>query len=139
MSGTICKSLVHKFGCNKLCTIHAMLNIATNHASGEEVVGAVFEEAKTKGKEKRERAKMNAPSPSMVRRRRNGTGTASNKKRLQRCINKRRRKPDYFKQLLEKSCTNHGYLVKHKLKDCKLMKQKMEPPCLTRRVRPTRR
>ena len=36
-----------------------------------------------------------------------------------------RRQPrnDHFKQLLEKPCTNHGFPVKHKFKDCDLMKR----------------
>jgi hypothetical protein len=42
LSGTSCKSLVHKLGCQKLRTTHELLDIATNHASNEEAVGAVF-------------------------------------------------------------------------------------------------
>jgi len=36
-----------------------------------------------------------------------------------------RRQPrnEHFEQLLEKSCTNHGFPVKHKFKDCDLMKR----------------
>jgi hypothetical protein len=33
-----------------------------------------------------------------------------------------------FEQLLEKPCTNHGYPVKHKLKDCKLFKRMLGQP-----------
>jgi hypothetical protein len=42
LTGTTCKSLVHKLGCRKPRTTHELLYIATNHASGEETVGAVF-------------------------------------------------------------------------------------------------
>jgi hypothetical protein len=35
---------------------------------------------------------------------------------------------DQFKQLLEKPCTNHSYLVKHKLKDCELLKHMLGQP-----------
>ena len=38
-----CKTLVHKLGCQKPRTTHELLEIATNHASGEETVGTVFE------------------------------------------------------------------------------------------------
>jgi hypothetical protein len=36
-----------------------------------------------------------------------------------------RRQPrnEHFEQLLEKLCTNHGFPVKHKFKDCDLMKR----------------
>ena len=43
LSGTHCKTLVHKLGCQKLRTTHELLEIATSHTSGEEAVGAVFE------------------------------------------------------------------------------------------------
>ena len=42
LSGTSCKTLVHKLGCQKPRTTHELLDIATNRASGEEAVGAVF-------------------------------------------------------------------------------------------------
>ena len=37
-----CKALVHKLGCQKPRTTRELLDIATNHASGKEAVGAVF-------------------------------------------------------------------------------------------------
>jgi len=40
--GTSCKTLVHKLGCQKPRTTRELLDIATNHASGEEAIGAVF-------------------------------------------------------------------------------------------------
>ena len=42
LSGTICESLIHKLGCLKPRTTLDLLDVATNHASGEEAVGAVF-------------------------------------------------------------------------------------------------
>ena len=36
---------------------------------------------------------------------------------------KRPPRNDHFNQLLEKPCTNHGYLVNHKFKDCDMMKR----------------
>jgi hypothetical protein len=47
-----------------------------------------------------------------------------------RCIstivrgNKRLVRPpmDHFKRLLEEACPNHAYLIKHKLKDCSMMR-----------------
>jgi hypothetical protein len=49
---TTCKSLVHKLGCQKPCTTRELLDIATNHASGEEMVGKVFTDGRTMGKAK---------------------------------------------------------------------------------------
>ena len=52
--GTTCESLIHKLGCLKPHGTHDLLDIATNHASGEEAVGAVFSECQDKGKAKHE-------------------------------------------------------------------------------------
>ena len=54
LSGTTCKSLIHKLGCLKPHTTHDLLNVATNHASSEEAVGVVFSGGQDKGKAKRE-------------------------------------------------------------------------------------
>ena len=54
LSGTTCESLIHKLGCLKPRTTRDLLDVAMNHASGEEVVGAVFNGGQDKGKAKRE-------------------------------------------------------------------------------------
>jgi hypothetical protein len=38
---------------------------------------------------------------------------------------------DHFEKLLEMTCPNHTYLVKHKLKDCGMMKNFMASGSLT--------
>ena len=43
LSETHYKTLVHKLGCQKPRTTHELLEIATNNASSEEAVGAIFE------------------------------------------------------------------------------------------------
>ena len=43
LSGTTCESLVHKLGRKGPRTTKELLDIATSHASGEEVVGAIFD------------------------------------------------------------------------------------------------
>ena len=53
LSGTHCKTLAHKLGCQKPRTTHELLEIATSHASGEEAVGAVFERDQHVAKAKR--------------------------------------------------------------------------------------
>jgi hypothetical protein len=41
---------------------------------------------------------------------------------------KRQGNTDHFEQLLEKPCTNHDYPVKHKLKNCELLKRMLGQP-----------
>jgi hypothetical protein len=38
---------------------------------------------------------------------------------------------DYLKRLLEEACPNHTYPVRHKLKDCGMMRSFMSSGCLT--------
>ena len=54
LSRTTYESLIHKLGCMKPHTTHALLNVAANHAFDEEVVEAVFNGGQDKGKAKRE-------------------------------------------------------------------------------------
>ena len=49
-----CESLIHKLGCLKPRTTRDLLDIATNHAFGEEAVRAVFNGGRDKGKAKHE-------------------------------------------------------------------------------------
>ena len=53
LSGTTYESLIYKLGCLKPRTTCDLLDVATNHASGEEAVGAVFNGGRDKGKAKR--------------------------------------------------------------------------------------
>jgi hypothetical protein len=43
---------------------------------------------------------------------------------------------DHFERLLEAACPNHAYPIKHKLKDCSLMKNFMVLESLTRDMKP---
>jgi hypothetical protein len=51
LTGTTCKELVQELGHKGPRTTRELLDIATNFASGEEAVGAIFHD--TKGKKKR--------------------------------------------------------------------------------------
>jgi hypothetical protein len=51
VTGTTCKELVHELGRKGPRTTRGLLDIATNFASNEEAVGAIFHN--TKGKKKR--------------------------------------------------------------------------------------
>ena len=68
LSGTTYESLIHKLGCLKPHTTHDLLDVATNHASGEEAVGAVFSRGQDKGKAKCEDQDV---GPSMQRGKKN--------------------------------------------------------------------
>jgi len=46
--------LIHKLGCLNPRTTRDLLDVATNHASGEEAVRAVFSDEWDRGKAKRE-------------------------------------------------------------------------------------
>jgi hypothetical protein len=51
ISGTTCKELVHELGLKSPTKASELLDIATNFATGEEAVGAIFPDAKGKQKE----------------------------------------------------------------------------------------
>ena len=117
--------MIHKFGCLKPRTTHDPLDIATNHASGEEAVGAVFSGSQDRGKAKREdqgecpstqKGKKNKKdwrrpaNPALVT-----TGDRVGKQPQQGQLN-------HFDKLMESPCTNHAYPIKHLYKDCELLK-----------------
>ena len=54
LSGTTCRSLVHKLGCVKPRSTKELLDIATNQASGEEAVGAIFVKGEAKRADNKE-------------------------------------------------------------------------------------
>ena len=53
LSGTTCKSLIHKLSCVKTRTTRDLLDVTTIHAFSEEAIGAVFNGGQDKGKAKR--------------------------------------------------------------------------------------
>ena len=85
LSGTHCKTLVHKLGCQKPHTTHELLEIATSHAFGEEAVGAVFERDQCAAKEKRR--DRDGPSSSREdRKNKKKIGRASCRERVSNCV-----------------------------------------------------
>ena len=126
LSGTTCKSLVHKLGRKGPRTTKELLDIATNNASGEEAVGAIFERAQG-GKVKWDDTADEGPSD------RTGKKNKKNKKKdggnFVAAADRKAGKalagdtPDYFEKMLEKPCPNHTYRVGHLMKDCGLMKK----------------
>jgi hypothetical protein len=123
--GTTCESLVHELGRRQPKSAKGLLDLATNHATGEEAVAAIIRRDADKGKEKEA-----------------GAGVEASSSRPKKKKNKQRHDPDFvavadkqkgsgkaprpqkdhFERLLEAPCINHEGPVNHKLRDCKLMK-----------------
>jgi hypothetical protein len=106
-------------------TTRELFDIATNHASGEEVVRAIFDCSYGKAKRDKDAGK--------------GTSNHSKKKKKKNkqwyrdslvvAAERKGKKasaedaPDHFKKMLEGPCPNHAYPIKHTYKDCGLMKK----------------
>ena len=112
-----------KLGCKGPRTTKELLDNATSHASGEEVVRAIFDHLEGKARWDE------------------GTGegtsnrSAKRKNKKQRCEDSLMAAADrkggqnpaegtlnHFEKLLEGPCPNHAFPVKHLLKDCGLMR-----------------
>ena len=125
LSGTTCESLIHKLGYLKPRTTYDLLDVATNHASGEEAVGAVFSGGRDRGKAKHEDQDK---GPSTQRGKKNKKDRHRPAYPALVAIADRAGKqpqqgqPDHFDKLMESPCTNHGYPVKHLYKDCEPLK-----------------
>ena len=122
LSGTSNESLVHKLGRKSPWTTKELLDIATNHASGEEAVRAIFNCLKGKAKwdEDANEGASNCPSKKKNKQRHEGSLVAV-------ADRKGGRKPaegtsNHFEKLLEGPCPNHTFPVKHLYKDYILMK-----------------
>ena len=61
LSSTTCRDLVRELGWNVPTLAVALLDIATNFASGEEAVGAIFPDNDAKGKQSDEATEDSAP------------------------------------------------------------------------------
>ena len=61
LSGTTCRDLVRELGRNVPRSAAALLDIATNFASGKEAVGAIFPDNGAKGKRRDEAPEASAP------------------------------------------------------------------------------
>ena len=125
LAGTSYRTLVHELGCMGPRTTEELLDIATNFASGEEAVGAIFD--RSKGKVKWEDEAVEGPSNPQRK------TTKRNKPRhedsLVAAAERRSGRPPtegtpgHFDKLLEGPCPNHEFPVKHAYKDCNLMKR----------------
>ena len=79
LSGTTCESLVHKLGHKGPQTTKELIDIATSHASGEEVVRVIFDRLKVKAKrdENAREGASNRPNKKKNKQRREGYASPS--------------------------------------------------------------
>ena len=120
-----CESLIHKLGYLKPCTTCDLLDITTNHTSGEAAVGAVFSEGWDKVKAK---CADQDEGPSTQRDKKNKKDRRRSDNTMMVAVADRTGKqpqqglPNHFNKLMDSPCTNHAYSVKHLFKDCELLK-----------------
>jgi hypothetical protein len=121
--GTRCKSLIHKLGRKKPRTTKELLDLATDHADGEEAVAAILTRPRRDDQDDDD-----VPETSSGRQKRKGKAKRRRDGDLVAAADRRAQKPrdgqkkDHFEKLLESPCTNHEGPVQHKLKDCRLLK-----------------
>jgi hypothetical protein len=150
-SGTNCQTLVHELDRDQPKTTNELLDITTRHASSEEVVGVVFVQSSAKAALSGSRGAPTMATDKGARRGARSDKRGS-KRQTQRvavatsydegnndkdisdsdeelvttaeCDSKAqaRQPTDHFKKLLEATCPNHTYPVKHRLKECTMMK-----------------
>jgi hypothetical protein len=131
LSGTNNRGLVQELGRTKPRTTKKLLGIATNFASGEEAANAIIHP--NPGSEEEVDAQGSTPGKKNNRRSRNKRRNRApnddddDARMLAAADRSASKRPamdrnNRFEQLLEKPCPHHEGKVKHKLKDCKLMK-----------------
>ena len=69
LSGTSCRDLVRELGRNVPTSAAALLDVATNFASGEEAIGAIFPDGEPKGKRRDEALGPQLPTSPRKRKR----------------------------------------------------------------------
>ena len=120
------ESLIHKLGYLKPRTTRDLLDVTTNHASGEEAVGAIFSGGQDKGKPK---CMDPDKSPSTPRGKKNKKDHCrSDNTALVAAADRMGKQPqqglpDHFNKLMDSLCTNHAYPIKHLYKDYELLKR----------------
>jgi hypothetical protein len=149
--GTTCHSLVHELSHEQPKTAKELLNIATRHASGEEAIGATFTlvevgvaagsgrttppnitiKGTKKGTKGGKKGQKHRPHHLSVMANNDNVGEEiedSNEFMVaaERGFKRHTKPPkDHFKKILEATCPHHPYPIKHKLRDCTMMKRFM--------------
>jgi hypothetical protein len=121
LSGTTCRDLVQELGWNVPRSAATLLDIATNFASGEEPVGAIFHDSDTKGKRRDEAPEASASYlPKRKKKGRLGKQEVLEADLVTAAEHKNPRGPKGprpFDDMLKKPCPYHQGPVKHVLED----------------------
>jgi hypothetical protein len=128
-NGTTCTSLIHRLGRRMPRTTCELLDIASNHADGEEAVAAMLNTPRGKGKQVVDHGEgtsslFKKKKKNDKRRRDNNFVAAVERKASRPKGNQAKPAPsrDHFKKLLDAPCPHHEVPVKHTLRECRLMK-----------------
>jgi hypothetical protein len=128
-NGTTCTSLIHQLGRRMPRMTRELLDIASNHADGEEAVAATLNTPQGKGKQVVDQGE--GTSSRFKKKKKNGNRhrddnfvAAVEHKTSHPKGNSGKPAPtkDHFEKLLDAPCPHHEVPVKHTLRECRLMK-----------------
>jgi hypothetical protein len=128
-NGTTCTSLIHRLGRRMPHMTRDLLDIANNHAYGEEAVAVTLNTPQGKGKQVVDHSegtssRFKREKKNDKRRHDDNFVTAVERKTSRPKGNPTKPAPskDHFERLLDASCPHHEVPVKHSLRGCRLMK-----------------
>jgi hypothetical protein len=133
-NGMTCTSLNHRLGRRMSCTTRELLDIASNHADGEEAVATTLNTPQGKGKQvlnqgegtsSHSRKKKKKKKKKNDKQRRDDNFVAAVERKASRPKgNAAKPAPsrDHFEKLLDAPCPHHEAPVKHTLRECRFMK-----------------
>jgi len=127
IAGTACKELVHELGRKTPTSTSQLLNIATNFASGEEAVGAIFSDGTAKGKQQAETAEASGSrDPKKKKKGRKGKQGRSDDNLVAAADRKTPKQapagPGLFDEMLKKSYPYHRGPTNHTLEECTVLR-----------------
>jgi hypothetical protein len=126
---TACTSVIHQLERRMPCTTRELLDIASNHADGEEAVAMMLNTLQGKGKQVVDHDE--GTSSCFKKKKKNGKRrrdenfiAAVERKTSSPNCNPTKPAPskDHFERLLDAPCPHHKVPVKHMLRECWLMK-----------------
>jgi hypothetical protein len=128
-NGTTCTSLIHQLGRLMPRTTRELLDIASNHADGEEAVAVTLNTPQGKWKQVVDQGEGTSSrfkkKKKNDKRRRDDNFVAVVERKMS-CPKGNSGKPaptrDHFEKLLDAMCLHHEVPVKHTLRECRLMK-----------------
>jgi hypothetical protein len=128
-NGTTCTSLIHRLGRRMPRTTRELLDIASNHADGEEAVAVTLNTPQGKGKQVVDHGegtslRFKNKKKNDKRRHDDNFVEAVERKASRPKGNSAKPAPSrgHFEKLLDALCPHHEVPVKHTLRECRLMK-----------------